>query len=66
MNKWLNLGIALCLYAIILNVSYAISTKFLLVVLVIPGLFVWWMTCLTAAFWLNATYLSTAFGDNDE
>jgi hypothetical protein len=54
MNRWARLGIALCLFAIILNVSYAISQAFLLLILVIPGLVVWWMMCMAIAFYLES------------
>jgi RsiW-degrading membrane proteinase PrsW (M82 family) len=54
MNRWARLGIALCLFAIILNVSYAISQVFLLLILVIPGLVVLWMMCMAIAFYLES------------
>ena len=54
MNRWARLGMALCLFAIILNVSYAISQAFLLLILVIPGLVVWWMMCMAIAFYLES------------
>ena len=54
MNRWARLGIALCLFATILNVSYAISQAFLLLILVIPGLVVWWMMCMAIAFYLES------------
>ena len=54
MNRWARLGIALCLFAIVLNVSYAISKAFLLLVLVIPGLVVWWMMCMAVAFYFES------------
>lgn len=63
MNRWANLGVALCLFALVLNVAYMISWSLLLWLLVIPGLFIWWMGCLALSYFINMTILERFFDD---
>jgi hypothetical protein len=53
-NRWVNLGVALICFAIVLNVLHLISPHLLFFALAIPGLLIWWLGCLAFAWWLDA------------
>ena len=65
MNRWVTLGIALCVFAVILNVAALIGAKFLIFFLAIPGLFIWWLLSLAFAWWVEAAYISKILGEDD-
>jgi hypothetical protein len=63
-NGWINFGIALCLFAIILNGLYFLSWSLLLWALAIPGLACWWMLCLAFAWWVESRTVGWLLDDD--